>query len=173
VQLGVADHACGEGAVGEVADTETQPNPYLVGNFGPVRDERDDPGLSVTGAILSDLDGLLLRNGPNPILDPDPAAYHWFLGDGMLHGIELSEGRARYRNLWVRTRAACEALGLAQAQVHPAFSGPQAVLATAAARSDFGDLVEVRAGGGHHAAGSGTASASVSSSRARGTTLVP
>ena len=86
-------------------------NPYLAGNFAPVRDERDDADLEVTGAIPPELDGLLLRNGPNPILDPDPAMYHWFLGDGMLHGIELQDGKARYRNRWTRTRAAREALG--------------------------------------------------------------
>jgi carotenoid cleavage dioxygenase len=85
-------------------------NPYLTGNFGPVTDERDDDALEVTGAVPPELDGLLLRNGPDPIA-PDPAAYHWFVGDGMLHGIELRDGRARYRNRWVRTDAACEALG--------------------------------------------------------------
>jgi carotenoid cleavage dioxygenase len=85
-------------------------NPYLLGNFAPVRDERDDT-LDVTGAIPPELDGLLLRNGPNPVLDPDPVRYHWFLGDGMLHGIELAKGAARYRNRWVRTSAACAALG--------------------------------------------------------------
>jgi carotenoid cleavage dioxygenase len=37
--------------------------------------------------------------------------YHWFTGDGMLHGIELSGGRARYRNRWVRTPTARTALG--------------------------------------------------------------
>jgi carotenoid cleavage oxygenase len=105
--------------------TETPANPYLVGNFAPVRDERDDAGLAVTGAIPPELDGLLLRNGPNPILDPDPTAYHWLTGDGMLHGIELSDGRARYRNRWVRTRAACEALG------EPAPAGPPKVNALA------------------------------------------
>ncbi|HEY8216036.1 MAG TPA: carotenoid oxygenase family protein [Acidimicrobiia bacterium] len=86
-------------------------NPYLTGNFAPVHDERDDAGLDVTGAIPPELDGLLLRNGPNPIVAPEPPAYHWFVGDGMLHGIELSRGRARYRNRWVRTDGACEALG--------------------------------------------------------------
>ncbi len=86
-------------------------NPYLMGNFAPVRDERDDADLDVTGAIPPELTGLLLRNGPNPILDPNPAGYHWFTGDGMLHGIELANGRARYRNRWTRTAAACEALG--------------------------------------------------------------
>jgi carotenoid cleavage dioxygenase len=101
--------------------SETPPNPYLVGNFAPVRDERDDAGLPVTGAIPPELNGLLLRNGPNPILDPDPATYHWFLGDGMLHGIELSDGQARYRNRWVRSRVVCEALG------EPAPAGPPEV----------------------------------------------
>jgi carotenoid cleavage oxygenase len=90
---------------------ECPQNPYLVGNFEPVHDERDDADLTVTGAIPSELNGLLLRNGPNPILDPDPAIYHWFMGDGMLHGIELRDGRARYRNRWVRSRVVCEALG--------------------------------------------------------------
>jgi carotenoid cleavage dioxygenase len=86
-------------------------NPYLLGNFAPVHDERDDRALEVTGAIPPELHGLLLRNGPNPVRDPDPAGYHWFLGDGMLHGIELRDGAARYRNRWVRTSSACAALG--------------------------------------------------------------
>jgi carotenoid cleavage dioxygenase len=91
--------------------TTTAPNPYLAGNFAPVRDERDDSDLEVTGAIPSQLDGLLLRNGPNPALDPNPAEYHWFIGDSMLHGIELRDGKARYRNRFVRTAAYCEENG--------------------------------------------------------------
>jgi carotenoid cleavage dioxygenase len=86
-------------------------NPYLQGNFGPVRQERDDSDLEVTGSIPPELNGLLIRNGPNPVLDPDPSMYHWFIGDGMLHGIELSGGKARYRNRWVRTPQASAALG--------------------------------------------------------------
>jgi carotenoid cleavage dioxygenase len=91
--------------------TLTDVNPYLEGDFAPVRQERDDSALEVTGSIPPELNGLLLRNGPNPVLDPDPSMYHWFLGDGMLHGIELSGGKARYRNRWVRTPRACSALG--------------------------------------------------------------
>lgn len=104
------------------------PNPYLAGNFAPVRDERDDADLPVTGAIPPELDGLLLRNGPNPILDPDPATYHWFLGDGMLHGIELRGGTARYRNRWVRTRTASATLGepAAQPDAPPEVNGIEA-----------------------------------------------
>lgn len=83
-------------------------NPYLEGNFAPVREERsDDHELPVTGVIPPDLDGRLLRNGPNPVTIPaDPSDYHWFSGDGMLHAISLSGSRATgYRNRWVRTRA--------------------------------------------------------------------
>ncbi len=90
--------------------TATVENTYLAGNFAPVTDERDDAELPVTGAIPPGLDGILLRNGPNPIT-PDPPSYHWFVGDGMLHGVELRDGAARYRNRWVRTDAACAALG--------------------------------------------------------------
>jgi carotenoid cleavage dioxygenase len=86
-------------------------NPYLEGDFAPVGDERNDGDLEVSGAIPPELTGLLLRNGPNPISPPDPANYHWFIGDGMLHGLELSGGKARYANRWVRTERAAQSLG--------------------------------------------------------------
>ena len=86
------------------------PNPYLSGNFAPVDVEMTKLHLPTTGSIPLELRGTLLRNGPNPIA-PDPASYHWFSGDGMLHGIELSNGEARYRNRWVRTDHAAELLG--------------------------------------------------------------
>ncbi len=87
-------------------------NRYLEGNFAPVPDEITAEDLPVTGTLPDGLDGLLVRNGPNPIQPPDPATYHWFTGDGMLHGVQISGGRATsYRNRWVRTDAACRALG--------------------------------------------------------------
>jgi carotenoid cleavage oxygenase len=90
--------------------TETT-NRYLVGNFAPVKDELTETDLPVEGAIPKELNGRLLRNGPNPIA-PDPAAYHWFTGDGMLHAIELRDGKAvSYRNRWVRTDQALQLLG--------------------------------------------------------------
>jgi carotenoid cleavage dioxygenase len=86
-------------------------NRYLVGNFAPVKDELTATDLRVEGAIPKELRGRLLRNGPNPIA-PDPAAYHWFMGDGMLHAIELRDGKAlSYRNRWVRTDQALSVLG--------------------------------------------------------------
>ncbi len=91
--------------------TATTENRYLVGNFAPVRDELTVTDLEVEGAIPPALAGRLLRNGPNPIA-PDPAMYHWFQGNGMLHAIELLDGKATsYRNRWVRTDSASELLG--------------------------------------------------------------
>ncbi|HEY5290651.1 MAG TPA: carotenoid oxygenase family protein, partial [Caulobacteraceae bacterium] len=59
-------------------------NPYLVGNYAPVRDELDVE-LKVAGAFPAGLAGALYRNGPNPQFTP-PGDYHWFGGDGMIHG---------------------------------------------------------------------------------------
>ena len=88
------------------AGRHSMPNPYLQGNFAPVHDERsDDHPLPVTGVLPPDLDGRLLRNGPNPAAVQADADYHWFSGDGMVHAISLAEGKATgYRNRWVRTR---------------------------------------------------------------------
>ncbi len=89
-------------------------NPYLDGDFAPVPEERsDDHDLEVTGVVPPDLEGRLLRNGPNPVSAPaDPAAYHWFAGDGMLHAVSLGGGRATgYRNRWVRTRRLAKQVG--------------------------------------------------------------
>jgi carotenoid cleavage dioxygenase-like enzyme len=74
---------------------------YLEGNFAPVRDEVTAYDLPVEGAIPAALSGRYLRNGPNPKTG-DPG--HWFFGEGMLHGVELRDGRATwYRNRYVRT----------------------------------------------------------------------
>ncbi|BBX57431.1 hypothetical protein MSHO_27760 [Mycobacterium shottsii] len=68
--------------------------------------------LEVTGRIPDHLDGRYLRNGPNPVAEVNPATYHWFTGDGMVHGVALRDGRASwYRNRWVRSMPVCAALG--------------------------------------------------------------
>lgn len=74
---------------------------HLTGNFRPVEREVTAHDLPVVGEIPASLDGLFLRNGPNPVSGRSP---HWFLGDGMLHGVRLRDGRAAwYRNRWIRT----------------------------------------------------------------------
>ena len=79
---------------------------HLRGNFAPVREEVTAFDLPVQGAIPRGLRGRYVRNGPNP---KTGTSSHWFVGDGMLHGVELRDGRAAwYRNRWVRTRAFVE-----------------------------------------------------------------
>ena len=87
-------------------------SPYLEGNFAPVREELTAFDLPVTGTIPPELSGRLLRNGPNPVGHEDPATYHWFTGDGMVHGVRLRDGKAEwYRNRWVRSPVVAAALG--------------------------------------------------------------
>ncbi|MET9292119.1 carotenoid oxygenase family protein [Streptomyces sp. NPDC003077] len=87
-------------------------NPYLSGLFAPVRDEITTYDLEVTGRIPEELDGRYLRNGPNPLRVDDPEAYHWFTGEGMVHGVRLRDGRAQwYRNRWVRSDSVAQRLG--------------------------------------------------------------
>ncbi|HEX4183425.1 MAG TPA: carotenoid oxygenase family protein [Caulobacteraceae bacterium] len=82
-------------------DGSTRLDPYLSGNFAPVRSE-DDFDLKVKGEIPAGLNGAFYRNGPNPQFDPRDQ-YHWFSGDGMIHGFFIEDGKAQYRNRYVRT----------------------------------------------------------------------
>ena len=74
---------------------------WLQNGFEPVSDELDVANLPVRGSIPSSLDGIYIRNGSNSQSATNP---HWFLGDGMLHGVRLRGGRAEwYRNRFIRT----------------------------------------------------------------------
>lgn len=77
-------------------------NPFLDGNFAPVREEITADTLQVIGELPPDLSGMFVRNGPNPQWAPI-GKYHWFDGDGMLHGVRIHNGQATYRNRYVRT----------------------------------------------------------------------
>lgn len=94
-----------------IIDAVTITNPYLLGNYAPVTDEITVADLQVRGQIPEVLSGRYLRTGPNPLGAP-PEPYHWFSGAGMVHGIELGNGRASsYRNRWVGTSAITDELG--------------------------------------------------------------
>ena len=87
-----------------MTDTVTVTNPYLTGNYAPVTEETTAVDLEVSGTLPDALEGLLLRDGPNPYGPVDAASHHWFRGDGMVHGLRIAGGRAAwYRNRWVRT----------------------------------------------------------------------
>jgi carotenoid cleavage dioxygenase-like enzyme len=75
---------------------------FRTGNYAPVHDELTAFDLPVEGRIPDELNGWYLRNGPNP----RSGEGHWCVGDGMVHGIRLENGRAAwYRNRWVRTES--------------------------------------------------------------------
>ena len=87
-------------------DTSTDVGIYLSGNYAPVTEEITAFDLPVIGELPEELSGRYLRNGPNPIADVDPTTHHWFVGDGMVHGIRLDGGRAEwYRNRYVGSAA--------------------------------------------------------------------
>lgn len=73
---------------------------HLEGNNAPVAAEVDASPSRIVGDVPHDLHGLFVRNGPNPRSGWSP---HLFAGDGMVHGIWLTGGGARYRNRYVRT----------------------------------------------------------------------
>jgi carotenoid cleavage dioxygenase len=83
-------------------DGNARINPYLAGNFAPVRSE-DDFQLKVTGEIPHELRGALFRIGPNPQFEPLDPNHHWFFGDGMVHGFYVEDGKVAYRNRYMRT----------------------------------------------------------------------
>lgn len=75
---------------------------WMTHNFAPVEREVTAFDLPVEGTLPPGLEGTYLRNGPNPRHSPSP---HWLVGDGMVHGVALGEGKARwYRNRYVEGR---------------------------------------------------------------------
>ncbi|SEK28058.1 carotenoid cleavage dioxygenase [Stigmatella aurantiaca] len=84
------------------ADPRSPSEPFwLKGHFAPVANEVTAHELPVEGELPQGLAGTYVRNGPNP---KDGVSPHWWFGDGMVHGIHLTGGKARwYRNRYVRT----------------------------------------------------------------------
>ena len=93
-------------------------HPFLTGIHAPMRKELTLTDLKVTGEIPAQLAGRYVRIGPNPF-KPDPRGHHWFIGDGMVHGIRLKDGKAEwYRNRYIRSQV-LEAVGGPEAAPGP------------------------------------------------------
>ena len=74
---------------------------WMKGNFSPVAEEITTHALTVTGEIPRELNGRYFRNGANPRVS---VSSDWFLGEGMIHGVEIENGKANwYRNRYVKT----------------------------------------------------------------------
>ncbi|KAJ3697814.1 hypothetical protein LUZ61_001519 [Rhynchospora tenuis] len=82
---------------------KSKPLHYLSGNFAPVKEETPPcSDLPVKGYLPECLNGEFVRVGPNPKFAP-VAGYHWFDGDGMIHGMRIKDGKATYVSRFVKT----------------------------------------------------------------------
>lgn len=79
-------------------------HPYRTGAWTPNDTEYDASDLEVIGTIPADIDGVYVRNTENPVHEAI-GRYHPFDGDGMIHVMNFKDGKATYKNRFVRTRA--------------------------------------------------------------------
>lgn len=77
-------------------------HPYRSGAWRPQHKEWTATDMVVEGTIPDDLNGVYLRNTENPLV-PAAQRYHPFDGDGMIHSMFFSNGKAEYRNRFIRT----------------------------------------------------------------------
>nr|AKT74335.1 carotenoid cleavage dioxygenase 4 [Rosa rugosa] len=82
--------------------SSVDPKRVLSGNFAPVTELPPTECQVIKGSLPSCLDGAYIRNGPNPQYLPR-GPYHLFDGDGMLHSIRISQGRAVLCSRYVKT----------------------------------------------------------------------
>ncbi|GAV66998.1 LOW QUALITY PROTEIN: RPE65 domain-containing protein, partial [Cephalotus follicularis] len=76
---------------------------YLSSNFAPAPCETPPTNnLPLIGCLPECLNGAFFRVGPNPKFAP-VAGYHWFDGDGMVHGLRIKDGKATYVSRYVGT----------------------------------------------------------------------
>eukprot|EP00252_Welwitschia_mirabilis_P024164 TRINITY_DN705_c0_g2_i1.p1 TRINITY_DN705_c0_g2~~TRINITY_DN705_c0_g2_i1.p1 ORF type:complete len:617 (+),score=-56.71 TRINITY_DN705_c0_g2_i1:198-1853(+) len=78
------------------------PRRVLAGNFAPVPELPPTECTVTAGGIPECLNGIYLRNGPNPRHVPR-SSYHHFDGDGMLHVLSVQNGSATFCSRYVRT----------------------------------------------------------------------
>ncbi|KAM7507401.1 hypothetical protein LguiA_017854 [Lonicera macranthoides] len=78
------------------------PRHVLSDNFAPVDELPPTECRVIHGTLPPCLDGAYIRNGPNPQYLPR-GPYHLFDGDGMLHSIKISGGRATFCSRYVKT----------------------------------------------------------------------
>eukprot|EP01018_Ginkgo_biloba_P019550 Gb_04986 [translate_table: standard] len=78
------------------------PRLVLAGNSAPVPEVGPTECLRVEGVVPECVEGVYIRNGPNPRYVPR-AGHHLLDGDGMLHALTIKDGRATFCSRFVRT----------------------------------------------------------------------
>ena len=76
---------------------------YNKPGFKPVHTQCADVELVPTATIPDDIDGVFLRNGTNLQFRETRGRYHMFNGAGMLHQVQVRNGKASYTNVYVKT----------------------------------------------------------------------
>ncbi len=76
--------------------------------YESVKEESDYWIDDVEGQIPPELQGTLFRNGPGLLEVNGQRIHHPFDGDGMISAIAFRDGRAHFRNRFVRTAAYLE-----------------------------------------------------------------
>ncbi len=76
---------------------------YNKPGFKPVHTECTDVELVPTAPIPDDIDGVFLRNGTNLQFPETRGRSHMFNGAGMLHQVQVRNGKASYTNVYVKT----------------------------------------------------------------------
>lgn len=108
---------------------ESDFHPYRTGAWTPNTVEVDATDLDViAGEIPPALRGVYLRNTENPLFEAVTGRYHPFDGDGMVHAIRFADGRADYRNRFVRTAGLLAELEAGQALWAGILESPDASL---------------------------------------------
>jgi all-trans-8'-apo-beta-carotenal 15,15'-oxygenase len=85
----------------------------------------DGAQVEVRGTLPAGLEGTLYRIGPARLDVYGERYRHWFDGDGMVHSLRLSDGRATYRNRFVATDKKREE-DAAGRRLYPGFGTPPA-----------------------------------------------
>lgn len=87
---------------------------YATGLYAPVAKEVIGIDLPTAGRVPFDLAGIFAQATPNPAFPPGPG-HSWFDGDGMVQSVAFKNGRATYRNRYVRTTGLEEDLAAGRA----------------------------------------------------------
>jgi carotenoid 9,10(9',10')-cleavage dioxygenase 1 len=84
-------------------DEYNRESAYGLPGFGPVHTELQRIPLESAKDLPADLEGVYLRNGTNRQFAETRSRLHMFNGAGMLHLVQIKDGRAWYSNTYVRT----------------------------------------------------------------------
>jgi carotenoid cleavage dioxygenase-like enzyme len=99
----------------------SQPAADFRANYPPVTAELAAIDVDVTGSLPS-VAGTYLRNGPNRRRAQGNGGF-WADGQGMVHAVQIEDGRARYSNRWVRTPTMDEPVSREWRDSEPASAG--------------------------------------------------